>query len=149
MLMDDNYRENILQIGRGMGNAGLRVIALARGREMQSLSYAGIVGIFDPPRVGCAEAIEVVQGAGVNVKMITGDALETACSIGARLRIHSPGDIILSGQQIDEMSDVDLEQKIKRVTVFYRAAPRHKLRIVKVRTSAMECFKCLGSAKCW
>lgn len=81
--IDDNYRMNAVQIGRGMGNSGLRVIALARGRDMQSLCYAGIIGIFDPPRVGCAEAIEVVQAAGVSVKMITGDAMETACSIGS------------------------------------------------------------------
>lgn len=52
---------------------------------MQSLSYAGVVGIFDPPRAGCVEAIEVVQEAGVSVKMITGDSLETACSIGKLL----------------------------------------------------------------
>jgi P-type E1-E2 ATPase len=58
------------------------VIALAWGRDLQSLCYAGIIGIFDPPRVGAAEAIEVVQTAGVHVKMITGDSLETACSVG-------------------------------------------------------------------
>jgi Ca2+-transporting ATPase len=87
MPMDANYRSNVLQIGRGMGSSGLRVIALARGRDLQSLCYAGIIGIFDPPRVGCAEAIEVVQSAGVHVKMITGDSLETACSIGELFKI--------------------------------------------------------------
>lgn len=63
------------------------VIALAWGRDLQSLCYAGIIGIFDPPRVGCVEAVEVVQSAGVHVKMITGDSLETACSIGKFLKI--------------------------------------------------------------
>jgi Ca2+-transporting ATPase len=123
---------NVIQIGKGMGNTGLRVIALARGRDMQSLCYAGIIGIFDPPRVGCAEAIEAVQAAGVSVKMITGDSSETACSIGLRLKIHSDSDSVLSGPQIDNLSDADLERIISKVTIFCRATPKHKLRIVKV-----------------
>lgn len=142
------------------------VIALAWGRDLQSLCYAGIIGIFDPPRVGCVEAVEVVQSAGVHVKMITGDSLETACSIGkflkiivklivwilgSRLKIYSNMDSILSGPQIDEMSDVDLERVIKGVTIFCRATPRHKLRIVKVIMFSLKTniFYILGIAKCW
>lgn len=49
---------------------------------MNSLYYAGMVGILDPPRPGCRESIEVVQSSGVSVKMITGDSAETASSIG-------------------------------------------------------------------
>lgn len=60
----------------------LSVIAVASGRDMNSLYYAGMVGILDPPREGCRESIDAVESAGVNVKMITGDAIETACSIG-------------------------------------------------------------------
>lgn len=115
---------------------------------MNSLYYAGMVGILDPPREGCRESIDAVESAGVNVKMITGDAIETACSIGmlahsdhhfngcitgARLHLFRPGDTCLSGQQVDEMSDMELEQVIRSVVVFYRASPRHKLKIVKVR----------------
>lgn len=59
-----------------------KVIAMACGKDMNSLYYVGMVGIMDPPRPGCRESIETVQSAGVNVKMVTGDAIETACNIG-------------------------------------------------------------------
>jgi len=55
---------------------------MARGSDMRSLYYAGLVGILDPPRPGCRQSIEIVQSAGVSVKMVTGDGLETATSIG-------------------------------------------------------------------
>lgn len=60
----------------------ITVIALACGYNERELCYTGMVGIMDPPRPGVAESIEIVQSAGVKVKMVTGDALETACSIG-------------------------------------------------------------------
>ena len=89
MPFSSSQKEQIYQIARGMGNSGLRVIAVASGRDMSSLYYAGMVGILDPPRTGCKESVEIVQSAGVLVKMITGDSIETACSIGARLQIYS------------------------------------------------------------
>jgi Ca2+-transporting ATPase len=55
---------------------------MASGADMNSLYYAGLVGLLDPPRTGCRESIETVQSAGVSVKMITGDSLDTATSIG-------------------------------------------------------------------
>lgn len=82
MPIDAEYKEHVTQMQRSMGNSGLRVIAMARGRSMETLSYVGVCGILDPPRPGCAEAIEVVRQAGVSVRMVTGDALETARSIG-------------------------------------------------------------------
>lgn len=111
---------------------------------MRSLCLVGIVGMMDPPREGANEAIdtvvaflfrfnrEQVRGAGVHVKMITGDSAETAQSIGARLGLFQSGDSSLSGQQLDEMTDAELELVIRQVVVFYRASPRHKLKIVKV-----------------
>lgn len=59
------------------------VIALAVGHSERDLCFAGMVGIVDPPRPGVAESIEIVQSAGVHVKMVTGDSLETACNIGS------------------------------------------------------------------
>lgn len=55
---------------------------MAYGRSLDDLVYAGFVGIFDPPRPGARESIETVRGAGVHVKMITGDSMETAISLG-------------------------------------------------------------------
>uniref|UniRef100_A0A8D0CWU4 P-type Ca(2+) transporter n=1 Tax=Sander lucioperca TaxID=283035 RepID=A0A8D0CWU4_SANLU len=88
-----------------MGSAGLRVLAFASGSEMGNLTFLGLVGIIDPPRSGVKEAVSALISSGVAIKMITGDSKETAVSIGQR-----------GGE---------------RVAVFYRASPRHKLKIVK------------------
>uniref|UniRef100_A0A8R1XQX7 Calcium-transporting ATPase n=4 Tax=Onchocerca TaxID=6281 RepID=A0A8R1XQX7_ONCVO len=129
--LNDAAKERFMETSRSLGSRGLRVIALAYGYNERELCYAGMVGIMDPPRPGVAESIEIVQSAGVKVKMITGDALETACSIGAHLKLYTAGDICLSGPEIDRMTDLDLERVIKAVTIFYRSSPKHKLRIVK------------------
>uniref|UniRef100_A0A914PLQ5 Calcium-transporting ATPase n=1 Tax=Panagrolaimus davidi TaxID=227884 RepID=A0A914PLQ5_9BILA len=144
MQFSEGQKEQIYQIARGMGNSGLRVIAVASGKDMKSLYYAGLVGILDPPRTGAAESVQIVQSAGVAVKMITGDSVETACSIGVRLQIYSPNDSCLSGQQIDDMSDHELELIIKSVVVFYRASPRHKLKIVKALKNVGEVVAMTG-----
>uniref|UniRef100_A0A915DEQ0 Calcium-transporting ATPase n=1 Tax=Ditylenchus dipsaci TaxID=166011 RepID=A0A915DEQ0_9BILA len=137
-------RLQILQLSSSLGNSGLRVIAMACGKDMNSLYYAGCVGILDPPRPGCRESIDTVQSAGVSVKMITGDSQETACSIGARLHLYQPGMNCLSGAQMDEMSDLNLEKIIKVVTIFYRASPKHKLRIVKALQNIGEVVAMTG-----
>ncbi|PIO61867.1 IC domain protein, HAD ATPase, P-type family [Teladorsagia circumcincta] len=92
----------------------------------------GMVGMLDPPRVGAADAISMVRASGVDVKLITGDAQETAQSIASMLGLYcSPHDSCLSGAQIDSMTEQELELVIRQVSVFYRASPRHKLKIVK------------------
>uniref|UniRef100_A0A914I672 P-type Ca(2+) transporter n=1 Tax=Globodera rostochiensis TaxID=31243 RepID=A0A914I672_GLORO len=137
-------REQILHLANGLGQSGLRVIGMACGKDMYSLYYAGLVGIMDPPRPGCRQSIETVQDAGVSVKMVTGDALETAISIGSRLNIFSSGDNTLSGSQIDELSDMELERLIRGVSIFYRSSPRHKLRIVKALQNIGEVVAMTG-----
>ncbi|VDK74553.1 unnamed protein product [Litomosoides sigmodontis] len=129
--LTDVAKERFIEVSRSLGLRGLRVIALACGYNERELCYAGMVGIMDPPRPGVAESIEIVQSAGVKVKMVTGDALETACSIGADLKLFTKGDACLSGSEIDRMTDLDLERVIKSITIFYRSSPKHKLRIVK------------------
>lgn len=105
--LDDYVRQRISDGARGLGATGLRgepspshhlsspwlffirqlvlasVLAMARGDTMQSLMLVGMVGMLDPPRLGAAEAISMVQASGVDVKLITGDAQETAQSIGS------------------------------------------------------------------
>ncbi|KAL3124146.1 hypothetical protein niasHT_004735 [Heterodera trifolii] len=142
--LDAQRREHILHLATGLGQSGLRVIAMACGKDMNSLHYAGLVGIMDPPRPGCRQSIETVQNAGVSVKMVTGDALETAISIGTRLNIFNSGDNTLSGAQIDELTDMDLERLIRGVSIFYRSSPRHKLRIVKALQNIGEVVAMTG-----
>lgn len=141
---DQYSRQHILEIGKELGGRGLRVLGLARGESMQSLMFLGMIGMMDPPRPGAADAISIVKASGVDVKLITGDAMETAQSIGQSLGILSSSDSCLSGQQVDQMSDHDLELVIRQVTVFYRASPRHKLKIVKALQSLGEVVAMTG-----
>ncbi|EGT31362.1 hypothetical protein CAEBREN_29375 [Caenorhabditis brenneri] len=157
---DQYSRQHILEIGKELGGRGLRVLGFARGESMQSLMFLGMIGMMDPPRPGAADAISIVKASGVDVKLITGDAMETAQSIGEwrgrgvsctppnfpgqSLGILSSSDSCLSGQQVDQMSDQDLELVIRQVTVFYRASPRHKLKIVKALQSLGEVVAMTG-----
>ncbi|KAG1936630.1 calcium-transporting ATPase type 2C [Pimephales promelas] len=114
-----------------MGTAGLRVLAFASGSEMGSLTFLGLVGIIDPPRAGVKEAVVTLINSGVAVKMITGDSKETAVSIASRLGLYTKGSQSLSGDEVDQMDIQHLSQIVSRIAVFYRASPRHKLKIVK------------------
>uniref|UniRef100_A0A7N6BQA0 Calcium-transporting ATPase n=1 Tax=Anabas testudineus TaxID=64144 RepID=A0A7N6BQA0_ANATE len=111
-----------------MGSAGLRVLAFASGAEMGNLTFLGLVGIIDPPRSGVKEAVGTLISSGVAVKMITGDSQETAVSIASRLGLYTKGCQCLSGEEVDHL---DLQQLSHIIAVFYRASPRHKLKIVK------------------
>ncbi|XP_061737762.1 calcium-transporting ATPase type 2C member 1 isoform X2 [Nerophis ophidion] len=114
-----------------MGTAGLRVLAFASGPEMGSLTFLGLVGIIDPPRSGVKEAVAALISSGVAIKMITGDSQETAVSIASRLGLSSKGCQCLSGDEVDHLDLQQLSRVVPRVSVFYRASPRHKLKIVK------------------
>ncbi|KAK5861653.1 hypothetical protein PBY51_017112 [Eleginops maclovinus] len=114
-----------------MGSAGLRVLAFASGSELGSLTFLGLVGIIDPPRSGVKEAIGKLINSGVAIKMITGDSQETAVSIASRLGLYSKGCRCLSGDEVDRLDLQQLSSVVSRIAVFYRASPRHKLKIVK------------------
>uniref|UniRef100_A0A8C0WS96 Cation-transporting P-type ATPase C-terminal domain-containing protein n=1 Tax=Castor canadensis TaxID=51338 RepID=A0A8C0WS96_CASCN len=87
-----------LQEEKRMGSLGLRVLALASGPKLGKLTFLGLVGIIDPPRAGVKEAVQVLSASGVAVKMITGDALETAVAIG-----NQGGLKTMSGEEVDGM----------------------------------------------
>ncbi|XP_053287967.1 calcium-transporting ATPase type 2C member 1 isoform X2 [Pleuronectes platessa] len=114
-----------------MGSASLRVLAFASGAEMGNLTFLGLVGIIDPPRSGVKEAVATLISSGVAIKMITGDSQETAVSIASRLGLFSKGSQSLSGEEVDHLDLQQLSHIVPRIAVFYRASPRHKLKIVK------------------
>ncbi|MED6250911.1 ATPase, P-type (transporting), HAD superfamily, subfamily IC [Ataeniobius toweri] len=114
-----------------MGTSGLRVLAFASGSQMGNLTFLGLVGIIDPPREGVKEAVGTLINSGVAIKMITGDSQETAVSIGTRLGLYSKGCQCLSGEEVDHLDLQELSNIVPRIAVFYRASPRHKLKIVK------------------
>ncbi|XP_071172782.1 calcium-transporting ATPase type 2C member 1-like isoform X2 [Mytilus edulis] len=113
-----------------MGSSGLRVLAMAYGPSMNNLVFVGMVGIIDPPRAGVKEAIEELISGGVAVKMLTGDAEETAKAIAARLGLYTTGNKCLSGKEIENMDPDELSRVIDSVTVLYRTTPKNKNKIV-------------------
>ncbi|XP_063103846.1 calcium-transporting ATPase type 2C member 2 isoform X3 [Cavia porcellus] len=120
-----------LQEERRMGSLGLRVLALAAGPELGSLTFLGLVGIIDPPRDGVKEAVGVLSRSGVSVKMITGDALETASAIGRDIGLCNGELSAMSGQEVESMEPDALAGRVKEVSVFFRTSPKHKLKIIK------------------
>ncbi|KAL1505606.1 hypothetical protein ABEB36_005134 [Hypothenemus hampei] len=114
-----------------IGKKGLRVIALAKGNSLTSLIYLGIVGICDPPRPMVREAINILTESGVHVKMVTGDAVETAVAIAQSIGLQTQASNIVSGVQLDAFSEQELDAAVPHATVFYRVSPKNKLSIVK------------------
>ncbi len=126
-----------------MGDNGHRVLAVAQrdltqdewaavgsGRladAAHSLTMLGLVAIVDPPRPEAAAAIEAAHGAGIAVKMITGDHASTATAIGSELGLRGE---TMTGAELADIDDDELERRIDATTVFARVAPEHKMRIV-------------------
>jgi Ca2+-transporting ATPase len=127
------------QIDR-MANHGLRVIAVARAQirpaelpEMQhdfSFEYLGLLGLADPVRPGVPEAVRDCYTSGIRIIMITGDYPGTARNIAEKIGLK-PIDQIITGPELDVMSDEELRQRIKTTCIFARAVPEQKLRIVQ------------------
>ncbi|XP_039192158.1 calcium-transporting ATPase type 2C member 1 isoform X3 [Crotalus tigris] len=129
--LNQQQRDLYQQEKASMGSAGLRVLALASGPELGQLSFLGLVGIIDPPRTGVKEAVAALITSGVAIKMITGDSQETAVAIASRLGLYSKSSQSISGEEVDTLDIQQLSQIAPKVAVFYRASPRHKLKIVK------------------
>ncbi|XP_040266480.1 LOW QUALITY PROTEIN: calcium-transporting ATPase type 2C member 2 [Bufo bufo] len=128
-----------VQEEKNMGSQGLRVLALASGAELGKLTFLGLIGIIDPPRSGVREAVQILLDSGVAVKMITGDALETAQAIGRSIGLTNGHMKAISGEELDRLDESALPSVVTKVSVFYRTSPKHKLKIIKAlqRTGAI------------
>lgn len=122
------------------------VIPQASDDAFKGLSFAGLVGMRDPPRPGVERSIRRLMRGGVRVVMITGDAETTALAIGRQLGMsiavpsaHLPGQnavkAVLRGDEIDRMSDEDLAEAMQHTTIFARTNPDHKMRIIRALQS--------------
>lgn len=126
----------LLAAAHDIGRRGLRVIAMARGVTLQELVFVGVVGICDPPRAFVRESVSALIQSGVQVKMVTGDAQETATSIAAMIGLDTyPATThVISGEQLDQLERTNphlLDSTVSMATVFYRVSPKNKLAIVK------------------
>lgn len=95
------------------------------------LTFMGLVGMIDPPRPEVKAAVEVCRRAGIKPVMITGDHVVTASAIAKQLGILEEGDLAITGAQLDEMSDEQLDSEVEHISVYARVSPENKIRIVK------------------
>lgn len=121
---------------------GLRVLAIASGPILDSLSFLGFIGTYDAPRNGAKEAIGILQESGIMVKMETADSKITAQYISKMIgTIGNAGCSSMSGREIDELLfDASISQLVKaerlaNVSVLYRTTSQHKVTIVKMLQS--------------
>ena len=145
--LTDVDRQAILTENTGMARQALRVLAGAykiidqlpskfESEELEhDLIFAGLVGMIDPERQEAADAIAVAKGAGMRTVMITGDHAETAQAIAERLGILNPNEDnhhhVMTGAELDAISDQELEARVQDLSVYARVSPEHKVRIIK------------------
>ena len=134
---------NIQEQNNEMANDALRVIAVAY-KDVEKLPssicsetiendliFCGLIGMIDPPREGVKEAVRTCRRAGIKTVMITGDHLQTAKAIAKELGILKKGDLAIDGENLEKMSQQELERNIMKYSVFARVSPEHKVKIVK------------------
>lgn len=95
------------------------------------LTFMGLVGMIDPPRPEVRDAVAVCRKAGIKPVMITGDHVVTASAIARDLGILEEGDKAITGAQLGEMSEKELTEKVRHISVYARVSPEDKIRIVK------------------
>ena len=134
-------KENILALSHKMSDQALRVLGFASRTILnlpqenenieQHLVFLGAVGMIDPARDEVKASIKMARKAGIKTIMITGDHKNTAVAIAKNLGIYANGNTVISGTELNEMTDSELDQAVKSTTVFARVSPNDKLRIIQ------------------
>ena len=135
--------QSVLARNSEMASRALRVLGVAykdipsipgaltsEGLE-NGLTFVGLVGMIDPPRLEVKQAVAECYSAGIRPVMITGDHKLTAVAIAKELDIFRDGDLAMTGEELDAISQDELNQKVDQYSVFARVSPEHKMRIVK------------------
>lgn len=135
-------KKNIHELCLTMSKDALRVLGFAK-REISSipkednenieydLTFIGMVGMIDPPRTEVIDAVNTCKEAGIRTIMITGDHKVTATTIAHELGIWNEGNTVISGDELDNLGDDELDEAVKNATVFARVSPFDKLRIIQ------------------
>ena len=133
--LGDADRDAILEAVRQMAGEALRVLAVATKADAQledaerDMTFLGLVGMIDPPRPEAKAAIERCEQAGIRVVMITGDHPLTAQAVARELGLLTAGRTV-TGAELEDMSDEELERDVETIEVYSRVSPAHKLRVV-------------------
>ena len=138
--MTEGWKKRIQQQNQNWSARGLRVIAAAyriwerceNGKlDEEDYIFLGMAAMQDPPRPESKAAILSAKRAGIRTIMITGDHPVTAQAIAEKIGLSEAQDLCVSGQELDEMSETELSEKLSRITVYARVSPEHKNRIIE------------------
>ncbi len=140
--MTEEDRARILEVCNRMSGEALRVLGFAVRRIGEvpadesadlekDMTFIGVVGMIDPPRKEVIRAVETCHEAGIRVIMITGDHKVTAMAIAKQLHIFRKGNTVVSGPELDDMTDEQLDEAVRTAAVFARVSPSDKLRIIR------------------
>lgn len=134
-----NDKINIMKANEKLCDEAMRVIALG-GKSIsqqkdfveEGLVFVGLVGMIDPPRKEAKEALKKCKKAGMRPIMITGDYPKTALAIAKEISLAKSEKEILTGEQLAQMSDEELEKVMNKISIFARVSPSDKMRIVEI-----------------
>ncbi|MEQ2457139.1 cation-translocating P-type ATPase [Flavonifractor hominis] len=138
--MTPQRKEEIARTNMELSMEGLRVLAFAY-KELDTVrpltledesefTFIGLISMIDPPRPEAIQAVADAKRGGIRTIMITGDHKVTATAIARQLGIFQDGDEAVSGVELDEMTDADLDERLAKISVYARVSPEHKIRIV-------------------
>ena len=139
----ENYSKIVRENNEKMAKEALRVLSCAykeidhkpTDEEIKNIEndliFVGMVGMIDPPREEAKKAVEKCKTAGIKTVMITGDHKITATAIAKKLGILENEDEAITGQDLENMSDEELEKNVRHYSVYARVSPEHKVRIVR------------------
>lgn len=138
--MTDAYRKDILNTNMEFSQQGLRVLAFCykeiEEENVLSLedeygyTFLGLISMMDPPREESKDAVTDAKAAGIRPVMITGDHKITATAIAKQIGIFGNDDLAVTGAELDDMSEDELDEKIGKISVYARVSPENKIRIV-------------------
>lgn len=144
--------DSIVRKAEEFAALGYRVLAVAKQEKIEaipeelednSLEFIGLIALVDPPREGVKEAVESCHDAGVRIIMITGDNGETAEGIAKQIGLRNSAEVI-TGVELEKMSDQELAERVKTTNIFARVYPNHKMRIVQALQNNHEVVAMTG-----
>lgn len=147
--LDERTRKAIYDKIKEMSSKAMRVLAFAEGAFLhevreENLTFLGLAAMLDPPKEGAKEAVLACKRAGVRTVMITGDSADSAFAIAKRLSIASKPQEVITGDEIDAMSEEEFFRRVKGYSVYARVSPKHKTEIVKALQSHGEVVAMTG-----
>ena len=140
-LMTSEQKKQLRQQNEKWAAGGLRVLAV-KYRPLEQMQdcrpelensgiFLGMAAMLDPPRPESKMAVLTAKKAGIHPVMVTGDHPVTAFAVAKKLGIWEPGDLVVTGQELDQMTDAELDRKLSSAAVYARVSPEHKIRIVE------------------